>query len=116
MFIWPKVYIFILTFITCYALYSVPVRQATISLPVLLSWMSPSKTSGSLLDSSVTTLCRDFHPSIRAFPSYQKNKGSPKTADIYLSVPLLWSFLVDLALSSALNFFICPKMDFLSLS
>ena len=28
----------------------------------------------------------------------QKNKGSPKTADIYLSAPLLWSFLFDLAL------------------
>ena len=45
-----------------------------------------------------------------------KNKGSPKTADIYLSVPLLWSFLFDLALSSILKLFICPNMDFLSLS
>ena len=46
----------------------------------------------------------------------QKNKGSPKTADIYLSAPLLWSFLFDLALSSVLKLFICPNMDFLSLS
>lgn len=53
--------------------------------------MSPSKTCKSLLDSSVTTLCRDFHPSIRTCPSYRKNRGSsPRVrvqpnAGIYLS-------------------------------
>ncbi len=47
--------------------------------------------------------------------NYQKNKGSPKTADIYLSASLLWSFLVDLVLSSVLKLFICPNMGFLSL-
>ena len=54
------------------------------------------------------------HHTNRGFSNY--NKGSPKTADIYLSVPLLWSFLFDLALSSVLKLFICPNMDFLSLS
>ena len=95
---------------TCYALYSVPVRQATISLLLPLSQMSPSKTCKSLLDSLVTTLCRDFHPSIKTSPSYQKIKA------IYLSVPLLRSFLFDLALSSVLKLFICANIDFLSLS
>lgn len=46
----------------------------------------------------------------------QKNKDSPKTAFIYLSVPLRWSFLFDLVLLSVLKSFICPNMDFLSLS
>ncbi len=46
----------------------------------------------------------------------KKNKDRPKTDDIYLSVPLLWSFLFDLALSSVLKLSICPNMDFLSLS
>ena len=45
----------------------------------------------------------------------KKNKGSPKTADIYLSAPLLQFFLFDLDLSSVLKLFICPNMDFLSL-
>ena len=35
-----------------------------------------------------------------------KNKGSPETTDIYLSAPLLWSFLLDLVLSSILKLFI----------
>ncbi len=42
----------------------------------------------------------------------KKNKGSPKTADIYLSAPLLCSFLVDLDFSSVLKLFICPNMNF----
>ena len=50
------------------------------------------------------------------FKYSKKNKGSPKTADIYLSTPLLWSFLLDLVLSSVLKLFICPNMDFLFLS
>ena len=41
-----------------------------------------------------------------------KNKGNPKTADIYLSAPLLWSFLFNLALSSILKPFICLNIEF----
>ncbi len=59
---------------TFYASYPVSVRQATISLLLLLSFISPYKTCKSLSDSLTTTLFKEFHLSFRTCSSYQRNR------------------------------------------
>lgn len=52
---------------TCYASYSVPVRQATISLLLPLAHVTVWSLQ-TLLDSSLTARLREFHPGIRTCP------------------------------------------------
>ena len=60
-----------------YALYQVSVRQATISLSLLLAHTSQCKPWELLWGSSATTPLVDFHHRLTACPSYQKiNSGS----------------------------------------
>ena len=56
-----------------YALYQVSVRQATISLSLLLAYISRCKPWESLWGSSATTPHMDFHHRLTACPSYHKN-------------------------------------------
>ena len=56
-----------------YALYQVSVRQATISLSLLLAHTSRCKPWESLWGSSATTPLVDFHHRLTACPSYHKN-------------------------------------------
>ena len=58
------------------ALYQVSVRQATISLSLLLAHISRCKPWESLWGSLATTPLGDFHHRLTACPSYQKNPGS----------------------------------------
>ena len=60
------------------ALYQVSVRQATISLSLLLACTSQYKPWESLWGSSATTPLVDFHHRLTACPSYQK-KNCQKT-------------------------------------
>ena len=55
-----------------YALYQVSVRQATISLSLLLACTSRHKPWESLWGSSATTPLVDFHHRLTACPSYAK--------------------------------------------
>ena len=55
-----------------YALYQVSVRQATISLSLLLAHTSRCKPWESLWGSSATTPLVDFHHRLTACPSYRK--------------------------------------------
>ena len=55
-----------------YALYQVSVRQATISLSLLLAHTSQRKPWESLWGSSATTPLVDFHHRLTACPSYIK--------------------------------------------
>ena len=57
-----------------YALYQVSVRQATISLSLLLAYTSRCKPWESLWGSSATTPLVDFHHSLTTCPSYTKNR------------------------------------------
>ena len=55
-----------------YALYQVSVRQATISLSLLLAYTSRCKPWESLWGSSATTPLVDFHHRLTACPSYKQ--------------------------------------------
>src|SRR5699024_3468769 len=61
-----------------YALYQVSIRQATISLSLLLAHTSRCKPWESLWGSSATTPLVDFHHRLTACPSYQKNLNTAK--------------------------------------
>ena len=58
-----------------YALYQVSVRQATISLSLLLACTSRYKPWESLWGSSATTPLVDFHHRLTACPSYTKSQA-----------------------------------------
>lgn len=73
-----------------YVLYQISVRQATISLSLLLAYTSRYKPWESLWSSSATTPLVDFHHRLTACPSYQLyrtgNKASPAVILSFLSV------------------------------
>src|SRR5699024_5106619 len=71
-----------------YALYQVSVRQATISLSLLLAHTSRCKPWESLWGSSATTPLVDFHHRLTACPSYhKKSKAISETALLSVFIP-----------------------------
>ena len=76
-----------------YALYQVSVRQATISLSLLLAHTSRCKPWESLWGSSATTPLVDFHHRLTACPSYKENV---LTAHRNKDVCLPWYHLTSL--------------------
>ena len=65
--------LFLASLSAVYALYQIPVRQATILLSLPLAYTSRCKPWESLWGSSATTPLVDFHHRLTACPSYRKN-------------------------------------------
>lgn len=69
-----------------YALYQVSVRQATISLSLLLAHTSQCKPWESLWGSSATTPLVDFHHRLTACPSYIRSAGRNTLHFLFVTV------------------------------
>ena len=79
-----------------YALYQVSVRQATISLSLLLAHTSQCKPWELLWGSSATTPLLDFHHRLTACPSYQKTGHIRPVFQIIIDIALLYGLHVSI--------------------